>query len=142
MPWHRRLSLWRGWAIAATAAAPLAIGLQIVPLKTTSSFAEIAQLSGPGDASGRGGVGGPQDARAARDASGARRPVAELRALADPRRRRRAGLARRAGQPRCEARAAAGAGGAPHARRKARGVGRARRRLADRDRGGTVRTPA
>lgn len=49
-PWHRRLSLWRGWAIAATAAALLAIGLQILPLKPTNSFAEIAQLSGPGDA--------------------------------------------------------------------------------------------
>jgi anti-sigma-K factor RskA len=49
-PWHRRLWLWRGWAIAATAAALLAIGLQILPLKPTSSFAEIAQLSGPGDA--------------------------------------------------------------------------------------------
>jgi anti-sigma-K factor RskA len=48
-PWHRRLSLWRGWAIAATAAALLAIGLQILPLKLTSSFVEIAQLSGPGD---------------------------------------------------------------------------------------------
>jgi anti-sigma-K factor RskA len=49
-PWHRRLSLWRGWAIAATAAALLAIGLQILSLKPTNSFAEIAQLSGPGDA--------------------------------------------------------------------------------------------
>ena len=49
-PWHRRLWLWRGWAIAATAAAVLAIGLQVLPLKPTTSFAEIAQLSGPGDA--------------------------------------------------------------------------------------------
>ena len=49
-PWHRRLPLWRGWAIAATAVALLAIGLQILPLKPTNSFAEIAQLSGPGDA--------------------------------------------------------------------------------------------
>jgi len=49
-PWHRRLSLWRGWAIAATAAALLAIGLQVLPLKPINSFAEIAQLSGPGDA--------------------------------------------------------------------------------------------
>jgi len=49
-PWHRRLPLWRGWAIAATAAALVAIGLQILPLKPTNSFAEIAQLSGPGDA--------------------------------------------------------------------------------------------
>ena len=48
-PWHRRLWLWRGWAIAATAAALLAIGLQILPLKPTASFTEIAQLSGPGD---------------------------------------------------------------------------------------------
>ena len=47
-PWHRRLSLWRGWAIAATAAALLAIGLQILPLQPT--FTEIAQLAGPGDA--------------------------------------------------------------------------------------------
>ena len=49
-PWHRRVSLWRGWAIAATAAALLAIGLQILPLKPTNLFTEIAQLSGPGDA--------------------------------------------------------------------------------------------
>jgi anti-sigma-K factor RskA len=49
-PWHRRLGLWRGWAIAATAAALLAIGLQIVPLQPTAGFTEIAQLSGPGDA--------------------------------------------------------------------------------------------
>jgi anti-sigma-K factor RskA len=51
-PWHRRLSLWRGWAIAATAAALLAIGLQILPfhLTTTPSFSEVAQLSGAGDA--------------------------------------------------------------------------------------------
>ena len=49
-PWHRRVSLWRGWAIAATAAALVAIGLQLLPLKPTGSFAEIAQLSGAGDA--------------------------------------------------------------------------------------------
>jgi anti-sigma-K factor RskA len=48
-PWHRRLWLWRGWAIAATVAALLAIGVQMLPLKP-SPFAEIAQLSGPGDA--------------------------------------------------------------------------------------------
>jgi len=49
-PWHRRVSLWRGWAIAATVAALLAVGLQILPFHPATSFSEIAQLSGPGDA--------------------------------------------------------------------------------------------
>jgi len=49
-PWHRRISIWRGWAIAATAALLLALGLQLLPLQRTAGFAEIAQLSGPGDA--------------------------------------------------------------------------------------------
>jgi anti-sigma-K factor RskA len=49
-PWHRRLSLWRGWAIAASAVALLAIGLQMLPLQPKNSFTEIAQLSGSGDA--------------------------------------------------------------------------------------------
>jgi anti-sigma-K factor RskA len=109
-PWHRRLSLWRGWAIAATAAALLAIGLQIAPLKTTSSFAEIAQLSGPGDAT-----------RVSAALSADRRTL-ELRAtrpvLAGPSQSYELWLipaeggapvlARRAGQPRCEARACRG----------------------------------
>jgi anti-sigma-K factor RskA len=50
-PWHRRLPLWRGWAIAATAAALLAIGLQFLPSQSTApKFTEIARLAGPGDA--------------------------------------------------------------------------------------------
>ncbi|HJY78264.1 MAG TPA: anti-sigma factor [Burkholderiales bacterium] len=49
-PWHRRLSLWRGWAIAATAAALLAVGLQMLPPQRTELYSEIAQLSGPGGA--------------------------------------------------------------------------------------------
>ena len=129
-PWHRRLSLWRGWAIAATAAALLAIGLQILPLKPTNSFAEIAQLSGPGDA-----------ARVSAALSADRRTL-ELRAtrpvLAGPSQSYELWLipaegarriARRARQPRREARAAGGAGGAPHARAKL-AVGQPRRRLA------------
>ena len=49
-PWHRRLSLWRGWAIAATAAALLVLGVQLLPPERAPAFTEIAQLSGPGDA--------------------------------------------------------------------------------------------
>jgi anti-sigma-K factor RskA len=51
-PWHRRLPLWRGWAIAATAVAVLAIGLQLLPIDIEYAgppLTEIAQLSGPGD---------------------------------------------------------------------------------------------
>jgi anti-sigma-K factor RskA len=52
-PWHRRAAFWRGWAIAATAALALAIGLQVLkfgpeaplPIATLAGKAEVSQVT-------------------------------------------------------------------------------------------------
>ena len=52
-PWHSRAGFWRGWALAATAAFALAIGLQVLrpavepsaPIATLAGKAESAQVT-------------------------------------------------------------------------------------------------
>jgi anti-sigma-K factor RskA len=48
-PWHRRAGFWRAWAVAATAALVLAIGVQL--FRPEPQVAQIAQLSGQDAAS-------------------------------------------------------------------------------------------
>ena len=53
MPWHRRAAFWRVWAVAATAALALAIGMQVLrpapepsaPVAVLSGKAETAQVT-------------------------------------------------------------------------------------------------
>lgn len=45
-PWYRRLSFWRGWAIAATAALVITLGIQLIEPPAAT---EIAQLAGASD---------------------------------------------------------------------------------------------
>ena len=45
-PWHRRAGFWRGWAIAATAALAIAIGLQVLRPATEAPSHSIARLAG------------------------------------------------------------------------------------------------
>jgi len=53
MPWHRRAAFWRAWAVAATAALAVAIGLQVLrpapeaplPIATLAGKAEVAQVT-------------------------------------------------------------------------------------------------
>jgi anti-sigma-K factor RskA len=50
-PWHRRLGLWRGLALAATAALAIAIGVDVLrPVSTEPAGTPIAQLEGKADA--------------------------------------------------------------------------------------------
>src|SRR5262249_53422021 len=52
-PWHRRAGFWRGWALAATAALALAIGLAVLrpgpepaqPIATLAGKTEVAQVT-------------------------------------------------------------------------------------------------
>ena len=45
--WYRRLTFWRGWAVAATAALALAVGTQLMkPQPQMAAPVEIAQLTG------------------------------------------------------------------------------------------------
>jgi len=45
-PWHRRAAFWRGWAVAATAALVLAIGVETLrPTPEAPAPLEIAQLA-------------------------------------------------------------------------------------------------
>jgi anti-sigma-K factor RskA len=44
-PWYRRTAFWRGWAVAATAALALAVGLQVYR-PAPEAPVEIAQLAG------------------------------------------------------------------------------------------------
>jgi anti-sigma-K factor RskA len=49
-PWYRRVVLWQGWAIAATAALVLSVALQMLrPTETIELFA-VAQLAAKGEA--------------------------------------------------------------------------------------------
>jgi anti-sigma-K factor RskA len=49
MPWHRRAAFWRAWAVAATAALALAIGMQVLrPAPEPSAL--IATLAGKAEA--------------------------------------------------------------------------------------------
>jgi anti-sigma-K factor RskA len=46
-PWMRRAGFWRGWAVAATLALALVVGLQTLrPVPDTPPAVEIAQLAG------------------------------------------------------------------------------------------------
>jgi anti-sigma-K factor RskA len=45
-PWHKRAAFWRGWAVAATAALLIVLGLDYV--RQEAPPAQIAQLSGKG----------------------------------------------------------------------------------------------
>ena len=45
-PWHKRAAFWRGWAVAATAALLIVLGVDYVRQETPP--AQIAQLSGKG----------------------------------------------------------------------------------------------
>ena len=45
-PWHRRVGFWRGWAVAATAALALAVGLELA--RQEPPPVQIAQLTGKG----------------------------------------------------------------------------------------------
>jgi anti-sigma-K factor RskA len=47
-PWYARLSFWRGWAIGATAALALAVGVVALRPLVEPSLAPIARLAGPG----------------------------------------------------------------------------------------------
>ena len=52
MPWHRRASFWRGWAVAATAALALAIGVQVLrPSPEPQALLPIARLDGNAEVS-------------------------------------------------------------------------------------------
>ena len=52
-PWHRRAGFWRAWAVVATAALALAIGLQVLkpppepplPIATLAGKAEVSQVT-------------------------------------------------------------------------------------------------
>jgi anti-sigma-K factor RskA len=50
VPWHRRAGFWRGWAVAATAALALAIGLQILRPTPDAPLLPIATLAGKAEA--------------------------------------------------------------------------------------------
>lgn len=51
-PWFRRAAFWRGWAVAATAALALGIGLVVLrPGVEVAPLAPIARLAAPGAAS-------------------------------------------------------------------------------------------
>jgi len=45
-PWHRRAGFWRGWAVAATAALALAVGLQVLRPTPDAPSLPIATLGG------------------------------------------------------------------------------------------------
>jgi anti-sigma-K factor RskA len=46
-PWHQRLGFWRGWAVAATAALALAVGVDLA--RHEPPPVQIAQLTGKGE---------------------------------------------------------------------------------------------
>ncbi len=49
-PWHKRTGFWRGWAIGATAALALAVGMQTLrPVAEPPAPVEVAQLAGKAD---------------------------------------------------------------------------------------------
>jgi anti-sigma-K factor RskA len=49
-PWYRHAAFWRGWAVAATAALALAIGIQVLrPIPEAPPPVTIAQLAGKAD---------------------------------------------------------------------------------------------
>jgi anti-sigma-K factor RskA len=51
-PWHRRAGFWRGWAVAATAALALAIGVQLLrPSPEVPALLPIARLAGKAEVS-------------------------------------------------------------------------------------------
>lgn len=49
-PWYRRLALWRGWAVAATAALVLAVAVQLLRPTETIQLVAVAQLAAKGEA--------------------------------------------------------------------------------------------
>jgi anti-sigma-K factor RskA len=50
MPWHRRAAFWRAWAVTATAALALAIGIQVLrPTPEVPPSLPIARLAGKTD---------------------------------------------------------------------------------------------
>lgn len=49
-PWYRRLSLWQGWAVAATAALVLAVAVPLLRPTPTIELARVAELAAKGEA--------------------------------------------------------------------------------------------
>ena len=77
-PWHKRASFWRGWAVAATAALVLVLGLQFIAQEPPPAH-RAAHRQGSGNAgSSRPPVEGQQHDGAARLPAVDRRASAEL----------------------------------------------------------------
>lgn len=49
-PWYRRVALWQGWAVAATAALVLTVAVQLLRPTDSIQLSTVAQLAAKGDA--------------------------------------------------------------------------------------------